>query len=250
MRSFASSTNAERAISSNGSGRSGAIHLPDPSRSGSVCASVWQSDTPSDQRSAAGNNKDSGAAKGAASVQADDDSPADRMRSDESLTWSPIAWTFDGFSPPWTRRFSCRKSKVSKTGASIPRVSSGVSARCGNSCPRSSSASSVTIYKHGEPSITHRPERRIRNRPGCENFAASCHRASCIADRSASSGISLMAASPFGSEEVRNTAEFCVTPNSLRSGNRPSANWPIRCCTVSGMGHRQIRARNAARRDG
>src|SRR5713101_4303851 len=49
--------------------------------------------------------------------------------------------------------------------------------------------------------------------------------------------------------EVRKTAEFCETPRSLRSGKRPSASWPRRCCDVADIVHRRDRARGCVRQN-
>src|SRR6266403_4751064 len=99
MRSVASSTNAERTISAKGAGRSGNANWPEGSRAGQFVLSVSQSEMPSDQMSAAGNRTDSGAANGAASGHAEEDSPAGRMRSAESFTLSPVARMLEGLSP-------------------------------------------------------------------------------------------------------------------------------------------------------
>ena len=74
--------------------------------------------------------------------------------------------------------FFVEKIERGRTAASMPRVSSGVSARLGRSWPRSSSASSVTMYRQAEPSIMQRPECRMRRSPGCERAAAARQRAS------------------------------------------------------------------------
>lgn len=91
MRSVASSTSAERTISAKGAGRSGKENLPEGSRVGRFLVSVSQRETPSDQISDAGKRTDSGAANGSASGHAEEDSPAETMRSADNFTLSPVA---------------------------------------------------------------------------------------------------------------------------------------------------------------
>ena len=173
------------------------------------------------------------------------------MRSGDSLIVSRTARMFEGFMPPCTSPFSCKKSKVASTGAIIPAASSGVNARCAKSSARFSLAGSNTTKRHGAPSTAERPECRMRSNPACGSAAVVLQRSSCHSEVPGSSGISLMAASGAGSlgrwlgRSVKKTAEFCETPSNLRSGNRPSTNWPRRCCAVCGIKHRQS-ARGAA----
>src|SRR5258708_32705750 len=91
MRRVASSTMATGTISEKGAGRAGSENLPGALCTGRVCESVSQSVKPRDQMSEAGNGTDSGRPKGEASGQAEEDSPAARIRSEESLTLSPTA---------------------------------------------------------------------------------------------------------------------------------------------------------------
>jgi len=91
MRSVASSTRAARTISAKGTGSSGRRNWPEGSRTGRSLVSVSHREMPSDQMSEAGKRMDSGAAKGAASGNVEEDSPAGRIRSAESFTLSPMA---------------------------------------------------------------------------------------------------------------------------------------------------------------
>src|SRR5580698_7849052 len=126
----------------------------------------------------------------------------------------------------------------------MSRVSSGVSARCGRICERSSSAYSITKYRRSLSSILQRPPRNNRSKLGWESCAADSQLEICESAVAESAGENLMAAfcGPPSLYSVKKTALCSEPPRYCRKGKIPSTIWPSHCFEASVILHPRLTA--------